>query len=162
MLLMAVSPALAQSAQAPLIGDNPALPELGLWTDHTGTGVVEIQPCGAKLCGSIVWLEQPVDAKGSPVTDTNNPEAGKKKRPICGLQIIGNLVRQGDGSWDKGWIYDPNTGETFDLAISIKSAERLTVTGYLGLKMLGEKFAWSRVPTTPPLTRCGAQAATKR
>lgn len=148
-------PAKAATAPPSPAAAGPAVAEAGLWIDHTGKGAVEISPCGNKLCGTIVWLDQPLDGKGNPIVDDNNPETSKRTQPVCGLQVIGNLVQQKDGSWDKGWIYDPENGETYDLAVSIKPPNRLSVTGYLGLKLLGETYTWSRPPAEPALARCG-------
>jgi uncharacterized protein (DUF2147 family) len=124
----------------------------GVWIDAKGEGAVEIGPCGEKLCGRIVWVKDPNDKSGKPLVDAYNPETAKKKRPICGLPIIGDLKRQADGSWDAGWIYDPNDGKSYDLEVTAKSADRIQIKGYLGMKMLNETFIWTRAPAN--LQRC--------
>jgi uncharacterized protein (DUF2147 family) len=124
----------------------------GVWIDAKGEGAVEIGACGEKLCGRIVWVKDPNDKTGKPLVDAYNPEPAKKKRPICGLPIIGDLKRQPDGSWDAGWIYDPNDGKSYDLEVTAKSADRLQIKGYMGMKMLSETFIWTRAPAT--LQRC--------
>jgi uncharacterized protein (DUF2147 family) len=155
------------TAQAPATAPGaaaPAAPEMGVWIDDTDQGAVEIAPCEGttKLCGRIVWLKAPVDAKGKPFTDGLNPDKSKRSQPICGLQVIGNLVRQKDGSYDAGWIYDPKTGDKFDLTIKMKSPDVLAVTGYVGIKLLSETFTWKRAPANPPLALCSTQAAAGR
>lgn len=151
-------PVQATPAPATLPAIEPLpVPELGVWIDDTGTGAVEIAVCGDKLCGSIVWLDKPVDAKGRPVTDGNNPDRAKRSQAVCGLQVIGNLVRQRDGSWDKGWVYDPKTGDRFDLAMKLTAPDKLIITGYVGVKLLSEDFVWTRAPADRPLQRCSAQ-----
>lgn len=152
----------APPPQQPAAGIAPApapTPEAGVWLDDTGTGAIEISSCGANLCGQIVWLKNPLNKKGKPQADELNPNKALRNQPVCGLQVIGNLVQQKDGSWDKGWVYDPKVGEKFDLAINLKSADTLAVTGYLGIKLLSETFTWKRVPADPPLQRCSASAA---
>ena len=124
----------------------------GVWYDAKGEGAVEIAPCGEKLCGRIVWVKDPNDKNGRPLVDLYNPEPAKKKRPICGLPIIGGLKRQPDGSWDTGWIYDPNDGKSYDLEVTAKSADRLQIKGYMGMKFLSETFVWTRAPAS--LQRC--------
>ena len=57
---------------------GPARGVTGLWIDHTGQGAVEIGPCGERVCGRVVWLENP----------THKSKSGK---PICGTQILGDL-----------------------------------------------------------------------
>jgi hypothetical protein len=59
----------------------------GVWIDHTGRGAVEIPTAAA-----------PRPRRSA--QDAANNEG-------CGLQIIGNAP-MGDGTWDGGWIYDPD------------------------------------------------------
>ena len=121
----------------------------GLWLDHTGRGAVEIVQCASELCGRIVWLKDSLDPSGKPLVDTQNAEKSKRGTPICGLQIIGGLKRQPDGSWDDGWIYDPEEGERFDLELRLRGPEQLQVKGYKGLKFLSETFQWRRIAEVP-------------
>lgn len=86
--------------------------------------------------------------------DALNPEPARRKRPVCGLPVIGNLERQRDGSWDRGWIYDPKVGKSYDVELRLNAPDRLRVTGYLGVKFLSETFVWTRAPET--LARCKA------
>jgi uncharacterized protein (DUF2147 family) len=144
---------------------------VGVWIDHTGRGAVEIIPCaeipapGAaapppsptakpaepqNLCGRIVWLQNPNDAKGKPLIDDLNKNPTKRGAPICGLQIIGEVKPQTDGSWDKGWIYDPEQGSAFDVELRLRNPETLQVKGYLGVKFLSETFVWRRAKQLPP------------
>jgi uncharacterized protein (DUF2147 family) len=127
-------------------------PFLGVWYDAKGEGAVELGPCGDKLCGRIVWVKDPVDKNGKPLVDLFNPEPAKKKRPICGLPIVGDLKRQANGSWDAGWIYDPNEGKSYDLEITSKGPDKLQIKGYVGMKFMSENFIWTRAPAT--LQRC--------
>jgi uncharacterized protein (DUF2147 family) len=121
----------------------------GLWIDHTGRGAVEITPCADALCGRIVWLQQPNDKTGQLLRDEKNEDRAKRAQPICGLQIIGGVKLQSDGSWDNGWIYDPEQGERFDVEIRLRSPDQLQVKGYKGLKFLSETYQWKRAATAP-------------
>ena len=118
----------------------------GLWYDDSGRGAVEIKRCGASLCGNIRWLREPLRSDGRPFVDALNPDQSKRRRRICGLQVIGDLQQMGDGSWDGGWIYDPKTGKSYRVAVSLKSRNQLSVLGYLGIKMLGRELIWRRAP----------------
>ncbi len=152
--------AYAQTAQT----RKPAAPSMlpmpptyeGLWYDHTGDGAVEIAPCGDKLCGRIVWLKAPNDRAGRPLVDDLNPDPNRRRQPICGLYVIGELKRQQDGTWDRGWIYDPNEGKAYDVELRLRAADTLQVTGYLGVKFLSETLTWKRAPDN--LQRCDMQA----
>jgi uncharacterized protein (DUF2147 family) len=116
----------------------------GTWIDHTGQGAVEIKPCGDRMCGSVVWLKNP--AKKS-----------RSGRTICGAQILGDLQRRPNNAWVSGWIYNPEDEERFNSEIKLKNDNTLLVTGYLGIKLLGETFTWKRAPAN--LERCAGKQA---
>jgi uncharacterized protein (DUF2147 family) len=132
--------------------------EMGLWYNHTGKGAVEIRPCaetgrGADLlCGFIVWLRNPENSKGEPLTDAYNQDPAKRGRPICGLPVLGMLRPMSDGSWDQGWVYDPEQGKSFDAAIKLRTRDSLVLTGYKGVKFFSKSFEWKRAPDDLP--RC--------
>lgn len=160
-----VTPAAAQGtapgapkAQAPVAAPAAALPpEAGVWLDHTKRGAIEIVPCDNQLCGRIYWLQEPLQKSGQPLVDGNNPDRKKRTTPICGLQIIGGLVPQQNGAWDKGWIYDPEKGESYDLELKLKGPGQLQIVGYMGVKWLSETYLWTRPASNLP--RCDVQAA---
>lgn len=129
----------------------------GLWMTDDGLGAVEIAPCGDKRCGRIVWMKNPLDARGKLQQDVNNPNDDLKTRPICGSEIINGLVRQSDQSWDVGTIYDPKDGDDHDVAAKLKSANELVITGYEGTKWLSKSFIWKRAPAD--LNRCDKMRA---
>lgn len=124
--------------------------EAGIWYDDTGKGAVKIFPCGAKLCGRIVWLKEPLGSDGQPLRDGYNPTGNLRSRPICGLQVLGNLTPQGDGTWDQGWVYDPKVGKQYDAAITLSGRNTLVLTGYKGIKLLSKSFTWQRAPDNLP------------
>lgn len=146
-------------AAAPAVPPPEAGPQ-GIWIDHTGRGAVEITPCvagaapgtpeAANLCGRIVWMKDPNDPKGQPLRDTLNKNAARRGQTICGLQIIGDVKPQANGSWDKGWIYDPEQGSSFDLELRLRNPETLQVKGYMGVKFLSETYVWRRAKEMPP------------
>lgn len=129
-------------------------PELGLWYDDSGRGAVEIAPCGDKVCGHIVWLENNRGSDGKPLHDRYNPDAGMRGRPICGIQVIGNLSPQSDGTLGAGWIYDPKVGKSYDVKINVSRPNMLHVYGYAGLELLGKSLYWKRAPDNLP--RCSS------
>lgn len=131
----------------------------GTWIDHTGRGAIAIERCKDRLCGRIVWLQDPNGKDGRPLTDGLNPDRARRGQPICGLQVIGDLRGFPGGVWDEGWIYDPEKGESFSLELRLKSADTLQVTGYLGVKWLSETYLWKRAAPTAPRCAAGMGAA---
>jgi uncharacterized protein (DUF2147 family) len=138
--VLAVAAADAQSP-GPGPGQGQGTDVTGLWIDHTGQGAVEIGPCGPRICGRVVWLKNP----------DHKSKSGKR---ICGTQVLGDLQARPDNAWEDGWIYNPEDEERFSAALKLQNANTLTVTGYLGIKLLGETFTWKR--STTPLDRCAA------
>jgi uncharacterized protein (DUF2147 family) len=125
--------------------DARAADVTGTWIDHTGQGAVEIRPCGEHMCGRVVWLKNPA-------------HRSRTGRAICGAQILGALRRGETNTWSSGWIYNPEDEERFSAEIKLQSDNTLLVTGYLGIKLLGETFTWKRAPSD--LQRCnGASGA---
>ncbi len=116
----------------------------GVWIDHTGQGAVEIAPCGDKVCGHVVWLKNPA-------------HRSKSGKLICGTQILGDLRQMSADAWESGWIYNPEDEEKFSAALKLANPDKLIVTGYLGIKLLGESFTWQRA--TSAVERCAKDAA---
>ncbi len=122
---------------------DPAKSVNGVWIDHTGQGAVEIAPCGDKTCGRVVWLKNP----------NHRSKSGKL---VCGTQVLGDLRQMAADVWESGWIYNPEDEEKFSAALKLSNPNRLIVTGYLGIKLLGETFTWQRATTV--LDRCAKDA----
>lgn len=132
-----------------------ARPEIGIWYDDSGQGAVEVYICADnpnRLCGRIIWLKDPLNAEGVAKHDRYNPDAANQGRPICGLPILWGLGLMSDGTFDGGKIYDPKTGKTYSVALKLAQPDKLVVTGYLGVKMLGKSFTWTKAPADLP--RC--------
>ncbi|MEO1282256.1 MAG: DUF2147 domain-containing protein [Pseudomonadota bacterium] len=152
---MALSPNVAAQGN-PGVGGAP---EIGIWYDDTGKGAVEIKPCGPQFCGHIVWLSNPNNDKGQPLKDIYNPEPTRRNQPICGLQVLGKLARQADGSLDSGWVYDPKVGKAYNAEVRTAGKSQLAVRGYLSMKLLGKTLMWRRAPDN--LKRCDAPIAAR-
>src|SRR5215467_6305165 len=55
----------------------------GTWLTEGGKSRIRIADCGGALCGTISWLQEPNDPEtGKPKTDKNNPDAGRKTKPL--------------------------------------------------------------------------------
>ena len=113
----------------------------GVWINDTGRGAVEIKPCGAGLCGHVVWVK-----------DQNNSGG-------CGRQIIGDAAPVGAGTWDNGWIYSPEKKKKYDVELSM-NGDKLKVKGYAGTKLFSKTMIWTRAPAD--LVRCGTTEASAK
>jgi uncharacterized protein (DUF2147 family) len=115
---------------------------LGTWLTDEGKATVRVTDCGGALCATIVSLKEPNDPKsGRPKTDTNNVDAGKRNRPILGLQILTGLRPAGGNKWS-GQIYNPEDGKTYDATVVLESANVLKVQGCV--LFICETRTWTR------------------
>jgi uncharacterized protein (DUF2147 family) len=134
---LAAFAAVLVSVNAAWAGSAPT----GLWIDHTGRGGVEITKCGGRLCGHIAWLK-----------DAKNSEG-------CGVQVIGDAKPMRNGTWDRGWIYDPEANSKYDVELKPLGSKKLRVMGYAGAKFLSETMIWKRAPEG--LTKCSKAGSEK-
>ena len=83
--------ALALPLLALPLGHRPRLaadPE-GVWSMSNGKVTVKVSDCGGNLCATIIGLKEPISKiDGKPKVDRENPDPGKRKRPLIGLSIL--------------------------------------------------------------------------
>mgnify|MGYP005991963081 CR=1 FL=1 len=69
---------------------------------------------------------------------------GKRKgKPIIGLNIIENLVKDGD-EYNGGSIIDPENGKTYKCYLELVNQNKLKVRGYLRFAVFGRTQYWTR------------------
>ncbi len=83
-------------AQAPEI--------VGTYVNESGRTKVRLSECGNGVCGTVVWMKEPVN-------DVNNPDVSKRDRPVVGIQAV-SLKPAGDGTY-AGTLYDTESGKTY-------------------------------------------------
>jgi uncharacterized protein (DUF2147 family) len=106
-----------------------ASPVEGNWRTEGGQGLVEIAPCGAKICGRLV--DAP-DFRANPgLTDARNRDAAKRGRPLKGLPLLNDFTG-GPSKWTGGTIYNPNDGRTYRSVLELANANTLKVKGCMG------------------------------
>jgi uncharacterized protein (DUF2147 family) len=106
----------------------------GDWRTADGLADVRIAPCGAKLCGVIVWLKRPVDkVTGLPRHDTLNPDPSLRDRPLLGLPLIRDMVPASPDHWVDGKIYDPDSGKTYASKMSLRADGALKIEGCIAI-----------------------------
>lgn len=124
------------AADSPLLGD---------WLTENEDAKVRLEACGNKLCGRLVWLEDPLDETGQPDLDDKNPDPSLRDRPVLGLVILrGFDLRPDDGArWTGGSIYDPESGKTYKAQLELEG-DVLAMRGYVGLPLFGRTSQWTR------------------
>ena len=106
---------------------------------------VQIFECGDLLCGRIVWLVIPRDAKGALNRDLRNPDVKLRGRLLCGLTVLWGLHPVGDDSWERGWFYNPLDGNTYRVSAKLKSPDLIVARIYRGIPLFGKTKTLQRV-----------------
>lgn len=107
---------------------------------------IQFFDCGGKLCGRIVWLKDPLDPQGVAKRDTMNPALILRQRPLCGPTIIWDLRPKNETAWGDGWLYNPDDGQTYRIAIELTSADVIAARIYVGFSLFGESKTLVRIP----------------
>ena len=111
---------------APLSAAAAAPAIEGLWLTDDGKAVVQVAPCGRQMCGRIVRVIDPNPSV--PKTDANNPDPGRRNRPLVGLQVLSGFA-PGSKGWEGGRAYDPKTGKSYRSSLRLNRDGSLRVTG---------------------------------
>lgn len=83
----------------------------------------------------------------SPDPKCDNCRDHRHNKPILGMQIIKDLARIGEATYNKGRILDPDSGDEYRLKIIVlENGAKLDVRGYLGISLFGRSQVWHRAP----------------
>jgi uncharacterized protein (DUF2147 family) len=136
---IAASAILVLAAATPASAGDPR----GNWMTDDGKAKIAIVSCGSALCGNIVALTEPNDpATGKPKTDSNNPDAAKRARPMLGVQIVIDMKPDSADKW-KGQVYNAEDGKTYSGSITLVDAKTLTLQG-CALGFICKSRTWTR------------------
>lgn len=134
---------------AALLAGNDAV--TGIWRTADGRALIEIYPCEEKICGRVAWLREPNfptddpdGMAGKPRVDRYNPNPELRNRRVLGLRIMEGFIRKDDNRWEQGTIYDADTGRTYRSRLTLLSADRLDLHGYIGIPLFGRSSLWTR------------------
>jgi uncharacterized protein (DUF2147 family) len=87
----------------------------------------------------------PAPGKKSEEVCTKCP-GDQKDAPFVGLVIVNGMQRKGL-TYENGTILDPRDGSVYRAAMELSAdGQKLTVRGYLGIKLLGKSQVWRRLP----------------
>ena len=116
----------------------------GTWLSQKGDLKERIGNCsGNRLCGTVVWLDEPTDPKtGRAKTDKKNPDPAKQTRPLLGLQVASGLAPSGPNKWS-GSIYNADDGRTYQVSLTQPDADTLRMQGCV-LGILCKTHTWTR------------------
>ncbi len=111
----------------------------GKWLTADKSGIIEIYKRGALYYGRIVGGKGGADS-----LDSKNPKPELRTRPLLGLDILKGLKFKGENDWGDGNIYDPRSGNEYNLFVSLEDANTLSLRGYVGISLFGRTEKWTR------------------
>lgn len=122
----------AACALVALAGAAAADPLEGTWRtapdDNGNSGLVQVAPCGAQLCGQLV--------------KAFGPGGAEIASPNLGRNIISETVAKGGGEY-RGKVFAPDTGKTYNSKLILTGAS-LSVSGCV-LGFCREGGVWQKV-----------------
>src|SRR5204862_522714 len=110
-----------------LMGSGAALAAdpSGMWLTQNGASRIKLADCGGAICGTIVWLKEPIDKQtGKPPTDEHNPDPAKRSRPLHGIQVMYGMRPSGAGKWT-GHLYNADDGKTYEGNLVVLGPDRV-------------------------------------
>ena len=134
-------------AVAMFFNANTALAEspIGLWWNDEKSAHIEVYENAGKLYGKIVWLKEPNDEAGKPKTDPLNSNPKLRTRPRLGMLIMAGVKPSGTDFWDGGELYNPKTGKTYTMNLTLQKDGTLKLRGYIGVSLIGKTTIWTRI-----------------
>lgn len=111
----------------------------GDWREPGGS-VIRVTPCGADLCTRLIQIS----AQANSHVDDHNPDAAKRSRPLCGLEIGTGFQPSGPDHAVNGHLYDPKSGKTYQSEMT-SDGNTLHLRGYIGIRAFGRTEDWTRV-----------------
>ena len=119
----------------------------GVWWNDEKTSKIEVVEENGTYNGTIVYMIPEKYENGLPPLDDENPDPELRTRSIVGLKILTGLKYNAkEDEWEKGRIYDPKSGKTYDCyAWFDGDNDKLFLKGYVvGIKWLGRSTEWTR------------------
>ncbi|MEP7453794.1 DUF2147 domain-containing protein [Phyllobacterium sp. SB3] len=107
----------------------------GTYINQSGGTKVELAPCGASLCGTVVWMK-------TPVNDVNNPDVSKRSRSVIGIQAV-SLKSTGADTY-AGSLYDTESGKTYSGKAKFSDKD-VELSGCILGGLLCKTSIWQRV-----------------
>ena len=107
---------------------------LGKWqtdaSDSGGRALVQIEPCGDKICGTLVGA---TDSDGAAIGDYEH----------IGRQMIAGMKEKSPGSYTGGTIWAPDKNKTYKSKMKLTASGKLVVKGCVAF--ICRSQTWTRV-----------------
>ena len=127
-----------------LAGPARATDPLGTWLTGDKKGKVRIVNCGAAICGTLIWLAEPIDPDThQPKTDKHNSNASLQSRPLLGTPIVLNMSPTGGDKWE-GQVYNAEDGGTYTGSFTVTGPNTADLKGCVMGGLICKAQSWTR------------------
>lgn len=107
----------------------------GVWRNAGDSVHVEIKPCGASVCGTVVWANAKARADA----------ARGGTRELIGQQLFHEFRIDKTGVW-RGRVFAPDVNRTFSGSATPLDGSTLRATGCLLGRVFCKSQTWTRLP----------------
>lgn len=121
---------LLSSLAAPAVAAPDAA---GVWRNPKNTVHVKLQPCGATMCGTVVWAAPKAQAKAR--------AAGQR---LVGAQLFREFKPVAPGRW-QGKVFVPDMNRTFSGTITAAGPSRMVGKGCLIGGFFCKEQTWVKI-----------------
>ena len=118
---------------------------VGVWESEEKDLQIEMFEDHGVYAGRMIYFKCLSDDVMQSTKDVENPEEDLRSRNLLGLKLVTELMYKGDGVWDDGKIYDPNSGNTFEARIQLTDPHTAIVRGYWKFRWLGRSMVFKRL-----------------
>lgn len=118
--------------------NRPAAQPEGFWLNPHSSVAVRAAPCGANLCGWIVWANHEAQA------DAKDGGVGR----LVGTELLQNYHADGGSTWT-GTVFVPDMGRRFASKIALIGTDRLKVQGCILGGLICKSQIWTRIERPP-------------
>jgi uncharacterized protein (DUF2147 family) len=122
---------------------------LGVWWSLEQKTKVQISKNDNIYYGRIIAVRP----ESKDLLDTHHPDESLRTRQVLGLEILSGFKFDGDDTWEKGSIYDPENGKTYKCKMWFDKKDVLKIRGYIGFSLLGRTVEFTKVTGPHPLVQ---------
>jgi uncharacterized protein (DUF2147 family) len=123
----------AASVSAATMATPPSLP-VGVWSNPKGTVHVRMQPCGERVCGTVVWASAKAQADAK--------KGGTPK--LIGTQLFREFKQVAPNAWS-GRVFLPDMNRTFSGKMTALGPRTISGRGCLIGGLLCKSQTWRRI-----------------
>lgn len=112
---------------------------VGYYQSSDNTSIFKFYKSGEKYVGKLVWMKHPERL------DTLNPDVTKRDKKLLGSLVAYALIYDGINTWTEGFIYDANSGKTFQCNMIRDEKGNIEMRGYIGAPIFGKSEFLTKV-----------------